>query len=51
VNDKDIPVTSLQLVGRRLSEAELLNVGRLMEAYVRNRPDPRLGFCSSAGYR
>ena len=29
---KTVPVTSLQLVGRRLSEAELLNAGRLIEA-------------------
>jgi Asp-tRNA(Asn)/Glu-tRNA(Gln) amidotransferase A subunit family amidase len=28
---KTIPITSLQLVGPRLSEAELLNVGRLIE--------------------
>jgi Asp-tRNA(Asn)/Glu-tRNA(Gln) amidotransferase A subunit family amidase len=27
-----VPVTSLQLVGRRMSEAALLNVGRLIEA-------------------
>jgi Asp-tRNA(Asn)/Glu-tRNA(Gln) amidotransferase A subunit family amidase len=32
VADKSIPVTSLQLVGPRLSEAALLNVGRLIEA-------------------
>jgi amidase len=32
VNDKNIPVTSLQLVGPRLSEAKLLNAGRLIEA-------------------
>jgi amidase len=32
VNDKRIPVTSLQLVGPRMSEAALLNVGRLIEA-------------------
>ncbi len=32
VNDKRVPVTSLQLVGPRLSEAELLNAGRLIEA-------------------
>jgi amidase len=32
VNDKTVPVTSLQLVGPRLSEAELLNAGRLIEA-------------------
>jgi amidase len=29
---KTVPVTSLQLVGRRLSEAELLNAGRLVES-------------------
>jgi Asp-tRNA(Asn)/Glu-tRNA(Gln) amidotransferase A subunit family amidase len=28
---KTVPVTSLQLVGPRLSEAELLNAGRLIE--------------------
>jgi len=32
VNDKRVSVTSLQLVGPRLSEAELLNAGRLIEA-------------------
>ena len=32
VEDKNVPVTSLQLVGPRLSEAQLLNVGRLIEA-------------------
>ena len=32
VNDKTIPVTSLQLVGPRLSEAGLLNAGRLIES-------------------
>jgi len=31
VNDKHVPVTSLQLVGPRLSEAQLLNAGRLIE--------------------
>jgi Asp-tRNA(Asn)/Glu-tRNA(Gln) amidotransferase A subunit family amidase len=55
VNDKDGLVTSLQLVGPRLSEGELLNAGRLVEANVQ-RADPscaytQLGFCSSAGYR
>ena len=29
---KTVPVTSLQLVGRRLSDAELLNAGRLIES-------------------
>jgi amidase len=32
VNDKTVPVTSLQLVGPNMSEAALLNVGRLIEA-------------------
>jgi amidase len=32
VNDKAVPFTSLQLVGPRLSEAQLLNAGRLIEA-------------------
>jgi len=32
VKGKKVPVTSLQLVGRRLSEAELLNAGRLVES-------------------
>jgi Asp-tRNA(Asn)/Glu-tRNA(Gln) amidotransferase A subunit family amidase len=32
VRHADVPVTSLQLVGPRLSEAELLNAGRLIEA-------------------
>jgi amidase len=34
LNDKTVPATSLQLVGPRLSEAELLNAGRLIEASV-----------------
>ena len=38
LQDKTVPVTSLQLVGPRLSEAELLNAGRLIEA-KRSRPD------------
>ncbi len=32
LNDKTVPATSLQLVGPRLSEAGLLNAGRLIEA-------------------
>jgi amidase len=32
VSDKAVPVTSLQLIGPRFSEAELLNAGRLIEA-------------------
>jgi len=34
LNDKIVPATSLQLVGPRLSEAGLLNAGRLIEASV-----------------
>jgi Asp-tRNA(Asn)/Glu-tRNA(Gln) amidotransferase A subunit family amidase len=32
ISDQSVPVTSLQLVGPRLGEAELLNAGRLIEA-------------------
>ena len=32
LKDKGLPATSLQLVGPRLSEADLLNAGRLIEA-------------------
>ena len=32
VNDRHVPVTSLELVGPRLSEGQLLNAGRLVEA-------------------
>jgi amidase len=35
VDDKDIPVTSLQLIGPPLSEARLLSAGRLIEIAVR----------------
>jgi amidase len=34
LRDSDVPVTSLQLIGPRLSEAQLLNAGRLVEAAV-----------------
>ena len=37
VRNGRIPVTSLQLVGPRLAEAELLNAGRLVEEAVKNR--------------
>ena len=37
VRNERVPVTSLQLVGPRLGEAELLNVGRLVEEAVKNR--------------
>ena len=32
VEDKRVPFTSLQLIGPRLSEAQLLNAGRIIEA-------------------
>jgi Asp-tRNA(Asn)/Glu-tRNA(Gln) amidotransferase A subunit family amidase len=32
LRDKTLPATSLQLVGPRLSEADLLNAGRMIEA-------------------
>jgi Asp-tRNA(Asn)/Glu-tRNA(Gln) amidotransferase A subunit family amidase len=32
IRHANVPVTSLQLIGPRLSEAELLNAGRLIEA-------------------
>jgi len=35
VRDEDVPVTSLQLIGPRLAEAQLLNAGRLVEAAVK----------------
>ena len=34
LRDADVAVTSLQLIGPRLSEAQLLNAGRLVEAAV-----------------
>ena len=37
VRNERIPVTSLQLVGPRLGEAELLNAGRMVEEAVKNR--------------
>jgi Asp-tRNA(Asn)/Glu-tRNA(Gln) amidotransferase A subunit family amidase len=36
VDDKDIPVTSLQLIGPRFSEARLLSAGRIVESAVRS---------------
>jgi len=37
VRNERVPVTSLQLVAPRLAEAELLNVGRLVEEAMKNR--------------
>jgi len=42
IPNKRVPVTSLQLVGPRLAEAELLNVGRLVEEAVKNRKGMRM---------
>jgi Asp-tRNA(Asn)/Glu-tRNA(Gln) amidotransferase A subunit family amidase len=36
LRNADVPVTSLQLIGPWLSEAQLLNAGRLVEAAVNN---------------
>jgi amidase len=36
LHDAEVAVTSLQLIGPRLSEAQLLNAGRLVEAAVKN---------------
>jgi amidase len=36
LHDSEVGVTSLQLIGPRLSEAQLLNAGRLVEAAVKN---------------
>ncbi len=36
INDKAVPLTSLQLIGPRFSESKLLNAGRLVEAGVRD---------------
>lgn len=41
LNHEHFPVTSLQLIGPRLSEAELLNAGRIVEASVERIPHPR----------
>lgn len=48
VVDKSIPVTSLQLVGPRLSEAALLNAGRLIEA-EHSQPDSQVLMRRPAG--
>jgi amidase len=36
LHNEEVPVTSLQLIGPPLSEAQLLNAGRLVEAAVKN---------------
>jgi amidase len=35
LHDAEVAVTSLQLIGPRLGEAQLLNAGRLVEAEVK----------------
>jgi Asp-tRNA(Asn)/Glu-tRNA(Gln) amidotransferase A subunit family amidase len=35
LRDEEVAVTSLELIGPRLSEAQLLNAGRLVEAAVK----------------
>ena len=40
VNDKKVPVTSLQLIGPNLGEAKLLNAGRLIENSARKVQQP-----------
>jgi amidase len=49
VNDKDIPVTSLQLIGPRFSEARLLSVGRLVEEAV--GPAVEKAMAAKSGHR
>jgi Asp-tRNA(Asn)/Glu-tRNA(Gln) amidotransferase A subunit family amidase len=36
IRHQSVPLTSLQLVGPRFAEADLLNAGRLVEAAVKN---------------
>jgi hypothetical protein len=50
LDDKDFTATSLQLVGPRLSEADLLNAGRLIEASSRRRALPGLKPETAQGY-
>ncbi len=48
--EKEVPVTSLQLIGRRLSEAQLLNAGRIVEARLRDpQPGTTLAAASPPG--
>jgi amidase len=49
LHDADVAVTSLQLIGPRLSEAPLLNAGRLVEAAVKNEGKNIAGPSSSPG--
>lgn len=49
MNDGKVAVTSLQLIGPRLSEAQLLNAGRLVEAAVKDEFGKPRGTMKSAG--
>ena len=49
MHDAKVAVTSLQLIGPRLSEAQLLNAGRLVEAAVKNEWGKPRGTMKSAG--
>lgn len=51
VDDKDIPVTSLQLIGPRLSEAQLLRAGRLIESAVHPAVEKAMAAKSEHVYR
>ena len=49
VEDRNIPVTSLQLIGPRLSEARLLSAGRLVE--LANRSAVEKAVAAKSGHR
>lgn len=51
VDDKDIPVTSLQLIGPRLSEGQLLRAGRLIESAVHPAVEKAMAAKSEHVYR
>jgi Asp-tRNA(Asn)/Glu-tRNA(Gln) amidotransferase A subunit family amidase len=42
LRDSEVAVTSLQLIGPRLGEAQLLNAGRLVEAAVKQLNEENL---------
>ena len=49
LHDAEVAVTSLQLIGPRLAEAQLLNAGRLVEAAVKNEGGEPPGPMKSTG--
>jgi amidase len=49
LHDPEVAVTSLQLIGPWLGEAQLLNAGRLVEAAVKNEKGEPRGAVKSAG--